>query len=92
LNAGAGADPQALRSIVLGSESYINGLMSQVSLFERSELSQIIEQIDRLEQTTRRSSQPAMHLEIGLLGICHRHDIHLLKDLLLRVQRLEEQG
>lgn len=80
-----------LAATVLGSESYLNGLLGQVSLFERSELSQIVEQIDRLEQTCRRSSQPAMHLEIGLLGICHRHDIHLLKDLLDRVQRLEEQ-
>lgn len=80
-----------LASIVLGSESYLNGLIAQTSLFERAELSQIVEQIDKLEQTCRRSSQPAMHLEIGLLGICHRHDIHLVKDLLARVQTLEEK-
>ncbi len=85
------ADGEALKSIVLGSDSYIASLLEQVSLFERSELSQIVEQLDRLEQTCRRSSQPAMHLEIGLLGICHRHEIHLVKDLLARVQSLEEK-
>lgn len=87
----AKSDPSVLATVVLGSESYLSGLLEQSSLFERSELSQIVEQLDRLEQTCRRSSQPAMHLEIGLLGICHRHDIHLVKDLLLRVQQLEEK-
>ncbi len=84
-------DPDSLASVVLGSESYIEELAAQASLFERSELSQIVEMLDRLEQTTRRSSQPAMHLEIGLLSICHRHDIYLLKDLLSRIEQLEER-
>jgi DNA polymerase III subunit gamma/tau len=86
------ADLSALKAVVLGSNSYLEGLCEQTSLFERSELSQIIEQLDRLEQTCRYSSQPAMHLEIGLLSICHRHDIYLLKDLLERVRKLEEQA
>lgn len=85
------ANTTALSTVVLGSESYLSGLMVQAPLFERSELSQIVEQIDKLEQTCRRSSQPAMHLEIGLLSICHRHDINLVKDLIARVQHLEER-
>jgi len=92
LSADKKIESNALNSIVLGSGSYLSGLIQQTELFERAELSQIIEQIDRLEQTCRRSSQPAMHLEIGLLSICHRHDIHLVKDLLQRIQRLEEHA
>lgn len=84
------ANSEALSNFVLGSDNYINGLLSQSELFERAELSQIIEQLDRLEQTCKRTSQPAMHLEIGLLSICHRHDIYLLKDLLKRVEALEQ--
>ncbi len=84
------ANSEALSNFVLGSDNYITGLLSQAELFERAELSQIIEQLDRLEQTCKRTSQPAMHLEIGLLSICHRHDIYLLKDLLKRVEALEQ--
>ena len=84
------ANVESLSAFVLGSENYINGLLSQTELFERSELSQIIEQLDRLEQSCKRTSQPAMHLEIGLLSICHRHDIYLLKDLVKRVEALEQ--
>lgn len=88
--AAAKQDDVALAGVVLGSKDYISGLMDQQSLFERAELSQIVEAIDKLEQTCRRSSQPAMHLEVGLLGLCHRHDIHLVKDLVERVAKLEE--
>lgn len=84
------ANADALSEFVLGSENYVNGLLGQTDLFERAELSQIIEHLDRLEQTCKRTSQPAMHLEIGLLSICHRHDIFLLKDLLKRVEALEQ--
>jgi DNA polymerase-3 subunit gamma/tau len=84
------ANVEALSNFVLGSEGYISGLLSQTELYERAELSQIIEQLDRLEQTCKRTSQPAMHLEIGLLSICHRHDIYLLKDLVKRVEALEQ--
>lgn len=84
------ANAESLSDFVLGSESYINGLLSQTELYERAELSQIIEQLDRLEQTCKRTSQPAMHLEIGLLSICHRHDIYLVRDLLKRVEALEQ--
>ncbi|MBX9689033.1 MAG: DNA polymerase III subunit gamma/tau [Candidatus Obscuribacterales bacterium] len=88
---GSAEQLDGLKAVVLGSESYLKGLIEQGSLFERSELSQIVEQLDRLEQTCRRSSQPAIHLEIGLLGLCHRHDVYLLKDLQARVQLLEER-
>ncbi len=88
--AAAKQDDLALAGVVLGSKDYISGLLDQQSQFERAELSQIVESIDRLEQTCRRSSQPAMHLEVGLLGLCHRHDIHLVKDLVERVSKLEE--
>ncbi|MBX9848080.1 MAG: hypothetical protein K2X64_02205, partial [Rhodocyclaceae bacterium] len=88
--AGSGSDAAALESLVLGSKDYLAGLMEQTKLFEKAELSQIVEALNRLDAVCRNSSQPAMQLEIGLLGLCHRHDIHMVKDLLARVERLEE--
>lgn len=89
LSASRPAELQELKTIVLGSDAYLGGLSGQCKFFELPELSQIIEQLDGLEQTVRRSSQPAMQLEIGLLSLCHRQDIHLLSQLALRVQALE---
>jgi DNA polymerase-3 subunit gamma/tau len=83
-------EPAEAASIISGSEKYVTGLLAQAPRFERGELSQIVEQLDRLEQTLRRTTQPAMHFEIGLLSICHRHDIRLVSELSARVERLEE--
>ena len=88
--AGGGQDVAALEKLVLGSKDYLAGLMEQQKQFEKAELSQIVEQLNRLDGVCRMSSQPAMQLEVGLLGLCHRHDINLLKDLVERVERLEE--
>lgn len=78
-----------LRSVVLGSDQYLEGLLAQAPKFEKTELSQIIEALDTLETTCRRTTQPTMHLEMGLLGICHRHDMLLVRELSNRVAKLE---
>lgn len=86
-SAGDNAD---IRSMILGSAGYIESLIEQAKLFDRAELTQIVEQLDRLEQTIKRSSQPSLNLEMGLLSVCHRHDILMMKELSERVQKLEE--
>lgn len=83
------SDPTSASSFIIGSQGYIAGLLEQAGRFDRAELSQIVEQLDRLEQTCRRSSQPALNLEMGLLAICHRHDILIVRDLAQRLQALE---
>jgi len=80
---------EAASSLIVGSPNYIDGLWQQAPKYERSELSQIVEALDRLEQTCRRTTQPAMHLEIGLLALCHRQDMLLVRELADRVARLE---
>lgn len=82
---------ETLKSLIVGSPEYIAGLQSQSRDFDSSELAQIVEQLDRLEQSCRRSTQPAMTLEIGLLSICHRQEIRLVKELAEKVRKLEEQ-
>jgi DNA polymerase III subunit gamma/tau len=79
----------AAASLIIGSPSYLEGLWAQAPKFERSELSQIVEALDRLEGTCRRTTQPAMHLEVGLLALCHRQDMVLLRELADRVAKLE---
>lgn len=89
------AGQEQMRELILGSSPYLAGLAELAPQFERAELSQIVEAFDRLEVSCRRTTQPAMHLEIGLLSVCHRQDMLLIKELSERVSQLEralEQG
>jgi DNA polymerase-3 subunit gamma/tau len=78
------------RRFVLGSQEYIQGLIAQASSFERVELTQMVEQLDNLEQSLKRSTQPSMTLEIALLSLCHRHDITSVRSLEQKIAQLEE--
>lgn len=75
---------------VLGSAQYLEGLIEQAKSFERVELTQMVETLDALEQSLKRSTQPSMSLEIALLSICHRHDIASVKELENRIVQLED--
>ena len=78
------------RRFVLGSKEYIEGLVQQSAQFERVELSQMVEQLDNLEQALKRSTQPSMTLEIALLSLCHRHDITSIRELEQKIAKLQE--
>ncbi|MBY0356745.1 MAG: DNA polymerase III subunit gamma/tau [Candidatus Obscuribacterales bacterium] len=75
--------------LIVGSQQYIAKLFELAPQFERAELGQIVEAVERLEQGCRRTTRPAMHLEVGLLSICHRHDMLLISELNERVAQLE---
>ena len=64
-------------------------LADLVKLVDQAELIQMIEEVDRLEVSCRRSSQPIMNLEIGILSLCQRLDIAQWKNIELRLQKLE---
>ena len=84
-------DPQgAAGRLIVATPSYLQGLFEQAPHFDRAELSQLVELLDKLEQTCRRTSQPAMHLEVGLLAVCHRHEMLLIREIADRVSRLEQ--
>jgi DNA polymerase III subunit gamma/tau len=76
---------------VSGSPEYVDRLIEQAANLDRGELSEMIESFDRLEQTCKRSSQPALNLEIGILSCCHRLDASELRDLKERVSNLEKE-
>lgn len=82
---------EAAGELIIGSPDYIAGLCAQAPEFDRQELSQMVEQLNRLEQTCRRTTQPALHLEIGLVALCHRHDMRLVRQLDERLSALEER-
>jgi DNA polymerase III gamma/tau subunit len=84
------SENSAENSIIAGSSRYIQAVCEQAKQADPLELTQIIEQLDQLEQLCRRSTQPAMQFEVGLLSICHRHHIPSLQDLASRVSRLEQ--
>lgn len=83
-------DASEAERFVLGSSEYIEGLIAQVGGFERVELSQMVQQLDDLEQALKRSTQPSMTLEIALLSLCHRHDISSVRELEQKIAKLEE--
>ncbi len=78
-----------LTSLVLGSPSYLQAIVGQAKNFDRAELALMVEYLDKLEQTCRRSSQPVLSVEMGLLALCHRHDMTFVRDLDARVKTLE---
>ncbi|MBS1952728.1 MAG: DNA polymerase III subunit gamma/tau [Cyanobacteria bacterium SZAS-4] len=78
-----------LASLVLGSPSYLQAIVAQAKNFDRAELALMVEYLDKLEQTCRRSSQPVLSVEMGLLALCHRHDMTFVRDLDARVKTLE---
>ncbi len=87
----SGKTPKEISQFILGSDRYLTGLLDQCRQFERVELSQIVEQLDRMEGSLKRSSMPSLALEIGLLSICHRHDVQSLKEVVARLDDLEKR-
>ncbi len=78
-----------INQLISGTQNYIDQVIKLAPAFDGSELTQIVEQLDRLETNLRRSTQPALTLEVGLLSICHRHDILMVRELSTRVEQLE---
>ncbi|MGD9685123.1 MAG: DNA polymerase III subunit gamma/tau, partial [Candidatus Obscuribacterales bacterium] len=76
------------QQLISGSRDYVARLVEQASSYDRSELSQIVERLDGMEGSIKRSSQPSLTLEMGLLSICHRHDIASIKALNARIDEL----
>ena len=77
------------QQLITGSQNYIHRVIELSTSFQGAELTQIVMELDRLEQTLRRSTQPSLALEIGLLSLCHRHDILLFQQLAKKVDYLE---
>ncbi|MBS2006131.1 MAG: DNA polymerase III subunit gamma/tau [Cyanobacteria bacterium SZAS TMP-1] len=77
------------QQLITGSQDYIQKVIELSSSFDSAELTQIVMELDRLEQTLRRSTQPSLALEVGLLSVCHRHDILLVRELAQKVEYLE---
>lgn len=71
---------------------YFEHLVAQSRLFpEVEELPQLIGRLAAVERNLRTSTQPQLWLEVGLVELAYRHEIHLVKTLAERVARLEAQ-
>ena len=81
---------ESVKDLVDLSANILPALKIQAEKFEINEIVQIVEKLSSCERTLKSSSQQLLWLEVGLLGICHRHDIQVIKDLESRILRLEE--
>lgn len=79
-----------VKDIIDLSKNILPALKEQVGKFEINEIVQIIEKLAACERTLKHSSQQLLWLEVGFIGICHRHDIQVIKELESRILRLEE--
>ena len=84
------SDLEQIKDLVDISENILPALKEQVSKFETNEIVQIIEKLSNCERTLKSSSQQLLWLEVGLIGICHRHDIQVIKELESRISMLED--
>ena len=83
-------DLEQIKDLVDITINMLPALKEQVSNFEINEIVQIIEKLSACEKTLKSSSQQLLWLEVGLIGICHRHDIQVINELESRILRLEE--
>ncbi len=72
-------------------EDYFEKLRLQAERFSVEELPQMLEALAGIERNIRASQQTQLWLEVGLLEMAYRQDIHLVKDLARRVEVLESQ-
>lgn len=79
-----------IKDIVDVTLNLLPALKAQSNKFESNEIVEIIEKLTSCERNIKNSSQQLLWLEVGLIGICHRQDIHVLKELESRILRLEE--
>lgn len=81
---------EQVKELIDFSGNILPDLKAQSEKFEASEVVQIIEKLSSCERTLKTSSQQLLWLEVGLIGICHREDIQVIKDLESRISKLEE--
>src|SRR5262249_7776368 len=91
LNSSESAKDASAGTYILGSPNYIAALTEQAKNFERAELSQIVTELEKLEQTLKKSTLSSLTLEMGLLSICHRHEIASVISLAERLGKLEAE-
>lgn len=85
---GANADPELLSL----PPDYFQQLAQQAGLFPQvEELPQIIGRLSAVERNVRNSSQPQLWLEVGLIELAYRYEIHLVQALAERIEKLEAQ-
>lgn len=84
------ASYEEIKDLILNREDFYSKLKNQSALFEVIEITQIIEKLAECEKSLKNSSQQGLWLETGLISICHRHDIQVVKDLEQRIEKLEK--
>ncbi len=83
-------DAQSLKNLVDASEQALNELKDQSKKYEIIEIAQIIEKLSEAERTLKTTTQQHLWLEVALINICFRNDIQVIKDLEVRIEKLEQ--
>lgn len=72
-------------------EAYFEKLQEQVPLYALEELPQILSRLSSIERNIRNTQQPQLWLEVGLLELAYRQDIHQVQQLAERLDALEQR-
>lgn len=71
-------------------EAYYQKLCEQAQGYRLEELPQILNRLSGIERNIRHTQQPQLWLEVGLLELAHRQDIHVVEQLAKRLEDLEK--
>ncbi len=72
------------------SPDFYQKLSVQAQGFETEEIPQMLMRLSLMENQLRNSTQPQLWFEVGLLDLCYRQEIYLVKQLAERVALLEQ--
>jgi DNA polymerase III subunit gamma/tau len=81
---------QDLKDIVDASQEFYDELKTIAQTFKVIEIAQIIDKLAYAERMIRNTTQPILWLEVGILSITYRHEIHMVEELQQRVEKLEQ--
>lgn len=82
--------PQAPAEHFDMAQPFYEKLCLQSEGLQAEEIPQMLSKLSSMEYSLKSSHQPQLWLEVGLLDLCYRHDILLVKNLEERVKALEE--
>lgn len=86
---GVNQDTESAAELLDLPQDYYDRLMAQVALYNVEEIPQMLSRLSYIERNIRHTQQSHLWLEVGLLELAYRTEIHVVQELSDRVAELE---